>query len=130
MATHKGSSGLLKIGGSNVGELLTWNLERRANVVETTAIGDTDRSLDGGTGSASGSASAHYDPDDAIQNQFVPGSKVTLVCYPEGDTTGDETLTFSAVITRRNIANAGNDETVKIEFDFEVDGAITAGTAA
>ena len=131
MAKHKGSEGLIKVGTDTIAEVLSFELDESAAEIDTTKLGDADRTYVSGTKSATGSLEAHYDPADTDgQVALAVGATVTLNLFPQGDTSGDEQLACSAIITSSRVSNSDNDETVKRAIGFRVTGAVTRSAVA
>ena len=130
MAVHKGSEGYVKVGANTVAEVRDWSLSESADTIETSSMGDTARSYVTGLTSASGSISVHWDETDSTgQGAMTVGSSVTLNLYPEGADTGDTYATMTAIITEAGVSSSF-DGLVEASFSFQVDGAVTWGTAA
>ena len=85
MATHKGSSGLVKNGSNTVAEVRTWTLNTNADTIEDTAMGDSARTYLAGLTSADASVDVFWDETDTNgQVALAPGSSVTLVLISRG----------------------------------------------
>jgi predicted secreted protein len=118
MATHKGSSGLVKNGSNTVAEVRTWTLNTNAETIEDTAMGDTARTYLAGLTSADASVDVFWDETDTNgQVALAPGSSVTLVLYPEGGDSGDTYYSGTAIVTSKSITGS---------FDGMVEASISA----
>ena len=118
MATHKGSSGLVKNGSNTVAEVRTWTLNTNADTIEDTAMGDSARSYLAGLTSADASVDVFWDETDTNgQVALAPGSSVTLVLYPEGGDSGDTYYSGTAIVTSKSITGS---------FDGMVEASISA----
>jgi len=130
MAVHKGSEGYVKVGANTVAEVQNWSLTETAETIDTSSMGDTARSYVSGLTSASGSVAVRWDETDTTgQGAMTVGASVTLNLYPEGADTGDTYATMSAIITEAGVS-ATFDSLVEATFSFQVDGAVTWGTAS
>ena len=118
MATHKGSSGLVKNGSNTVAEVRTWTLNTNADTIEDTAMGDSARTYLAGLTSADASVDVFWDETDTNgQVALAPGSSVTLVLYPEGGDSGDTYYSGTAIVTSKSITGS---------FDGMVEASISA----
>lgn len=130
MAVHKGSEGYVKVGSSTVAEVQNWSLTETAETIDTSSMGDTARSYVPSLTTANGSVAVRWDETDTSgQGAMTVGAEVTLNLYPEGADTGDTYATMSAIITEAG-TSASFDGLVEATFSFQVNGAVTWGTAA
>tara|TARA_R110002050_G_scaffold18745_3_gene54408 strand:+ start:1564 stop:1953 length:390 start_codon:yes stop_codon:yes gene_type:complete len=128
MATHKGSSGLVKNGSNTVAEVRTWTLNTNADTIEDTAMGDSARSYLAGLTSADASVDVFWDETDTNgQVALAPGSSVTLVLYPEGADSGDTYYTGTALVTSKSITGSF-DGMVEASISATYTGAVTTAT--
>jgi len=130
MATVSGNNGEVKIGSSAVAEVKSFDLTETNNVIEDTAMTDTSKTFVAGTSEASGTVTCHFDRTDSSgQEAMTVGASVTMNLYPEGDTTGNREITFSALITSVGVSETIND-IVERSFGFTVTGAVTHQSAS
>lgn len=128
MATHHGKEGVVKIGANAVGEVVDFNVDENAAVVDDSAKGDDWDTHLPGRNSWSGSITCHWDPADTNgQEAMTIGTSVSLSLYPSGDGSGDAKLTGTATITRRG-PSSPLEGVVSQTFDFQGNGALTHGT--
>lgn len=128
MANHKGSEGLVKVGTNTVAEILSWSLERTADTIEDTVLGETAKTFQSNTTSWSGSAEAYWDETDTTgQGAMTIGAQVTLNLYPEGDVSGDTYFSGAIIITSISMS-ADNNGMVTASFSFQGTGALTEST--
>jgi|TARA_R110002012_G_scaffold1191_3_gene4963 predicted secreted protein len=128
MATHKGSSGLVKNGSNTVAEVRTWTLNTNADTIEDTAMGDSARTYLAGLTSADASVDVFWDETDTNgQVALAPGSSVTLVLYPEGADSGDTYYTGTALVTSKSITGSF-DGMVEASISATYSGAVTTAT--
>jgi hypothetical protein len=128
MATHHGKEGVVKIGSNSAAEIVDFNLDENAAVVDDSAKGDDWDSHLVGRNSWSGSATAHWDPSDTNgQEALTVGASVSLVLYPSGATTGDRKASGTATVTRVGVSSP-LEGVVQRTFDFQGNGALAWAT--
>jgi len=127
MATHHGKEGVVKAGGTAIGELTGFTLETTADVVEDTQLSDATKSFLAGRTSFSGTLEMSYDETDSPQQTLTVGSSISFVLLPEGDTSGDESFTGSGIVTGMSVNNA-MDAVITRSVTFQGTGALTRGT--
>lgn len=59
--------------------------------------------------------------------ELQPGASATMVIYPEGNSVGNRSVSFTAVITSRSLSMP-YDDLATISVSFEISGAVTEGT--
>ena len=90
MATHTGSSGLIKVGTNTVAEVRSFTLDTTAELLEDTALTDTSKTFQVGKKGATASIECFWDETDTNgQIAIAEGEQVTMTLYPEGATSGD-----------------------------------------
>jgi|TARA_A100000172_G_scaffold80448_1_gene70039 hypothetical protein len=127
MATHHGKEGVVKAGGTAVGELTSFTIETTGDVVEDTQLSDATKSFVAGRTSFSGSLEMHYDESDSPQETLSAGSSISFVLLPEGDTSGDQSFTGTGIVTGMSINNA-MDAVVSRSITFQGTGALAKST--
>ena len=127
MATHHGKEGVVKAGGTAIGELTGFTLETTADVVEDTQLSDATKSFLAGRTSFSGTLEMSYDETDSPQQTLTAGSSIAFILLPEGATSGDESFTGSGIVTGMSVTN-GMDAVVTRSVTFQGTGALTRGT--
>jgi len=127
MATHHGKEGVVKAGGTAIGEITGFTLETTADVVEDTALSDATKSFLAGRTSFSGTLEMSYDETDSPQQTLTVGSSIAFILLPEGDTSGDESFTGSGIVTGMSVNNA-MDAVITRSVTFQGTGALTRGT--
>jgi hypothetical protein len=127
MATHHGKEGVVKAGGTAVGELTSFTIETTGDVVEDTQLSDATKSFVAGRTSFSGSLEMHYDETDSPQETLSAGSSISFVLLPEGDTSGDQSFTGTGIVTGMSINNA-MDAVVSRSITFQGTGALAKST--
>jgi hypothetical protein len=127
MATHHGKEGVVKAGGTAIGELTGFTIETTADVVEDTEISDATKSFLAGRTSFSGTLEMNYDETDSPQQTLTVGSSIAFILLPEGDTSGDESFTGTGIVTGMSVNNA-MDAVISRSVTFQGTGALTRGT--
>jgi hypothetical protein len=127
MATHHGKEGVVKAGGTGIGEITGFTLETTADVVEDTALTDATKSFLAGRSSFSGTLEMNYDETDSPQQTLTVGSSIDFVLLPEGNSSGDESFTGSGIITGMSVNNA-LDAVITRSVTFQGTGTLTRGT--
>ena len=127
MAVNHGLEGEVVEGGSAVGELTSFTLEKTVDVVESTKMADAAKSFIAGRTSFSGSLEMHFDEADSVQTQLTAGSSVTFKLLPEGSSSGDRKFEGAGIITGMSV-NQPLDGVVARSVTFQGTGALTIGT--
>ena len=127
MATHHGKEGVVKAGGTAIGEITGFTLETTADVVEDTQLSDAAKTFVAGRTSFSGTLDMHYDETDSPQQTLTTGSSIAFILLPEGADSGDESFTGSGIVTGMNVTNA-MDGIISRSVTFLGTGALTRGT--
>ena len=127
MATHHGKEGVVKAGGTGIGELTGFTLETTADVVEDTQLSDSTKSFVAGRTSFSGTLEMNYDETDSPQQTLTVGSSISFVLLPEGNDSGDESFTGTGIVTGMSVNNP-MDGIVSRSVTFQGTGALTRGT--
>ena len=127
MATHHGKEGVVKAGGTAIGEITGFTLETTADVVEDTELSDSTKSFLAGRTSFSGTLEMSYDETDSPQQTLTVGTSIAFILLPEGDTSGDESFTGSGIVTGMSVNN-GMDAVITRSVTFQGTGALTRGT--
>lgn len=130
MANISGNSGLIKIGANTIAEVLDFTISRGAATMDNSALDDDDDTHLVGSKNWNASINAFYDSTDANgQEAMKAGDAVTLILQPEGDVSGDVTLTGLVTIESTEIGVSRN-ATTPISFTAKGNGALTEGTIA
>ena len=127
MAVHHGKEGEVVVGGSAVGELVSFTLETTGDVVESTKMSDSAKSFIAGRTSFSGTLEMHFDEADSVQTQLTAGTSITFKLLPEGSSTGDRKFEGASVITGVSVSQP-LDGVVSRSVTFQGTGALTIGT--
>ena len=127
MATHHGKEGVVKAGGTAIGELTGFTLETTADVVEDTQLSDATKSFVASRTSFSGTLEMSYDETDSPQQTLTSGTTIAFILLPEGNTSGDESFTGSGIVTGMSV-NVTLDGITTRSVTFQGTGALTRGT--
>ena len=127
MAVHHGKEGEVVVGGSAVGELVSFTLETTGDVVESTKMSDAAKTFVAGRTSFSGTLEMHFDEADSVQTQLTAGASITFKLLPEGSSTGDRKFEGASVITGMSVSQP-LDGIVTRSVTFQGTGALTIGT--
>lgn len=131
MATHAGNLGEVKLGSNNVAEIIEFEFTEKTEPIDDTAMGDAYKTHIAGSGIKewSGSMTCHWDETDTNgQVAMTVGASVTLNLYPEGDGSGATYWTGTATITERAQTTKMDGETIRANFTFMGNGALTRST--
>jgi|TARA_Y100000114_G_scaffold88879_1_gene82379 hypothetical protein len=128
MATHHGKEGVVKAGGTGIGELTGFTLETTSDVVEDTQLSDSTKSFVAGRSSFSGTLEMSYDETDSPQQTLTAGTSISFVLGAEGDGSGDEIFSGSGIITGMSV-NVTLDGITTRSVTFQGTGTLTRGTA-
>ena len=127
MAVHHGKEGEVVVGGTAVGELVSFTLETTGDVVESTKRADSAKTFVAGRTSFSGTLEMHFDETDSAQTQMTAGTTLTFKLLPEGSTSGDRKFEGSGIVTGMSV-NQPLDGVVARSVTFQGTGALTIGT--
>ena len=128
MATHVGTSGVVKVGANTVAEVVGFNLDETNDTVEDTSLTDTAKSYLVLRKDATGTIECHWDETDTTgQEALDVGSSVTLNLYPEGADSGDAYYTGTAIVTGASVA-VTMDGVISRTFNVQFSGGVTHTT--
>ena len=128
MATHVGTSGVVKVGANAVAEVVGFNLDETNDTVEDTTLTDTAKSYLVLRKDATGTIECHWDETDTNgQEALDVGSSVTLNLYPEGADSGDAYYTGTAIVTGASVA-VTMDGVISRTFNVQFSGGVTHTT--
>ena len=128
MATHTGSSGLVKVGTNTIAEVRSFTLDTTAELLEDTTLTDTSKTFQVGKKGATASVECFWDETDTNgQIAIAEGSQVALNLYPEGADSGDYYYSGTWLITA-NSTSTPTDGMIEATFSATLTGALTRGT--
>ena len=103
MATHHGKEGVVTVGGTAIGNVTGYTLDTTQDVVETTALEDSNKSFLVGRGTFTASIDMNYDETNAQQASLTQGSSLSFVFLPEGNSSGDESFSGTGIVTGMSV---------------------------
>ena len=128
MATHVGTSGVVKVGANAVAEVIGFNIDETNDTVEDTTLTDTAKSYLVLRKDATGTIECHWDETDTNgQESLDVGSSVTLNLYPEGADSGDAYYTGTAIVTGASVA-VTMDGVISRTFNVQFSGGVSHTT--
>jgi hypothetical protein len=100
MATHVGTSGVVKVGSDTVAEVTGFSIDETNDTVEDTSLTDAAKTYLALRKDATGTIECHWDETDTSgQGALTVGASVTLNLYPEGADAADTYYTGTAIVT-------------------------------
>jgi len=130
MATHTGSEGTVHVGANAIAEIRSYSIEETSDTVEDTSMGDSFRTHKATLRSWTASVDVFWDETDTTgQVALVPGSEVTINVYPEGNTSGDDYYTGTAIVTSKSVT-ASFDGMVEASVSLQGTGTLTSSQVA
>jgi predicted secreted protein len=130
---YTGESGVIKFVGddstvASVASVRSFSVDREVQTIETTTMGDTNRSYTAGLAQFSGSMDVYLRDDDAGQTNFLsyvenPDSVAKIELFPSGETTGIK-LAGNVIVTGHSITS-NFDGAVEASITFQGTGALT-----
>lgn len=132
MAARHGRYASLSIAATVIqGYLDSAALNVTVDTADTTAFGDTWKEAIPGLQGATLSGSGQWDPTTSTGPLAVlwaaVGSSVAVIYYPGGNTSGQRSYTFNAILTSLSEPATVGDK-VTFSFDMLVTGAVTPAT--
>ena len=127
MATHVGTSGLVKVGGTTVGEVIGFSIDETQDTVEDTTLTDSKKTYKVLRGDATATVECHFDETDSGQEALDVGTSATLELYPEGADSGDKYFVGTAIVTGADVG-VTMDGIISRTFTFQFTGGITEAT--
>ena len=114
MPFYSGQQGQLFIDGSKAAKVQNWSFQTSQAVMETTSLGDTDRTITPGTRSLAGSCRLFYYQDGVGTGGDV--TKLIQKCVKTAAPAGNGVAADSAPATMRLMINDGSSAGRFIEF--------------
>ena len=128
MATHTGSSGVVKVGSNAVAEVRSFTLDTSAELLEDTNLGDTSRTYAIGKKGATATVECWWDETDTNgQIAIAEGNSVTLNLYPEGAGSGAYYFTGTFLMTSQSVS-VPTDGIIESSFNATLTGALSRTT--
>jgi len=130
MATHVGTSGVVKVGSATVAEVTGFTLNETQDTVEDTSLTDSNKSYIALRGDATATIECHWDETDTNgQEALDHGTSATIELYPEGATSGDKYYTGTAIVTGADVA-VTMDGIISRTFNVQFSGGVTHATVS
>lgn len=127
MATHHGKEGVVTVGGTAIGNVTGYTIDTTHDTVESTALEDSNKSYLVGRGTFTASIDMNYDETDAQQASLTTGSSLSFVFLPEGNSSGDESLSGTGIVTGMSIGLTLDGVTTRT-VSLQGTGGLTVGT--
>ena len=128
MATHVGTSGVVKVGANTVAEVTGFTLNETQDTVEDTSLTDSKKSYIALRGDATATIECHWDETDTSgQEALDVGTSATIELYPEGADAGDAYYTGTGIVTSADVA-VTMDGIVSRNFSIQFSGGVTHTT--
>ena len=128
MATHVGTSGVVKVGSATVAEVTGFTLNETQDTVEDTSLTDSKKSYVALRGDATATIEAHWDETDTNgQEALDVGSSATIELYPEGADSGDAYYTGTGIVTGADVA-VSMDGIISRTLNIQFSGGVTHTT--
>lgn len=127
MAILTGADGQLKYGDKIIGKASNFSLDISRDSIETTVLGEYDRTYTNGIRGSSGSANLYYDPTDADSTSFLNtvlanGNSETVSFVM--DKTGGGGFTATGFLTNVGLSvSVGAAQACEIQ--FQINGPLT-----
>ena len=134
---YSGQDGVLKVAGETAGKVRSWSFTANQAVLETTSLGDNNRTLEAGVRSITGSCSLYYynDTADVVGDLLAKVSSTTSTAdmstvtmelsLSKGSVT--KTIKMDVFITSYSMSNSQG-EISSADVSFEATGAPTTLT--
>jgi len=128
MATHVGTSGVVKVGSATVAEVTGFTLNETNDTVEDTSLTDSKKSYVALRGDATATIEAHWDETDTNgQEALDVGSSATIELYPEGADSGDAYYSGTGIVTGADVA-VTMDGIISRTLNIQFSGGVTHST--
>jgi hypothetical protein len=126
MARYKGKDGSVTVGGTEVSQRVSFELELSTEELDANEQGSDWTDVESGQSSASLSLEVNYDP---ASHTFAPGDEIAVVLYPAGDSTGLSSFTGTFMVTSVGIPS-GVGDLVKNTIQARNKGAVVRATVS
>ena len=128
MATHVGTSGVVKVGSATVAEVTGFTLNETQDTVEDTSLTDSKKSYLALRGDATATIEAHWDETDTNgQEALDVGTSATIELYPEGADSGDAYYTGTGIVTGMDVG-VTMDGIISRTINVQFSGGVTHAT--
>jgi hypothetical protein len=129
MAVFRGLDGEVRIGTTLYGETGSFTITETGDTIDTSrqrVAGDA-RTYFAGLNTHTGSIEAHFDPDDAGQDQISIGSSVEFTLYPAGRQDGLQFIRGTGKITNIETASQFDNQVVSFNIQYQGTGELEKG---
>ena len=128
MATHTGSSGVIKIGTNTIAEVRSFTIDTTAEILEDTTLTDTSKSFKVGKKGATVSVECFWDETDTNgQIALAEGSSVAMDLFPEGADSSDYYFSGTWLVTATSVS-VPTDDIIEATFSATLNGALSRST--
>ena len=128
MATHTGSSGLVKCGSNIIAEVRSFTLDTTAELLEDTTLTDTSKTFQVGKKGATASVECFWDETDTNgQIALAEGSSVAMDLFPEGTDSSDYYYSGTWLVTANSVS-IPTDGIIEATFSATLTGALSRST--
>ena len=128
MATHTGSSGLIKIGTNTIAEVRSFTIDTTAEILEDTTLTDTSKSFKVGKKGATVSVECFWDETDTNgQIALAEGSSVAMDLFPEGADSSDYYFSGTWLVTATSVS-IPTDGIIEATFSATLTGNLSRST--
>ena len=128
MATHTGSSGIIKIGTNTIAEVRSFTIDTTAEILEDTVLTDTSKSFKVGKKGATVSVECFWDETDTNgQIALAEGSSVAMDLFPEGTDSSDYYFSGTWLVPATSIS-VPTDGIIEATFSATLNGALSRST--
>jgi len=122
-----GNDGVVKVGANTVASVARFTLDETMDPIEDTDLGETAKGFAAGDTSWAATVECKWDKADTTgQGALTIGAEVTISLQPEGDTSGDETRSGSALVVSRGAINEKGSMVMQT-FGLQGNGVLTVG---
>ena len=128
MATHTGSSGVIKIGTNTIAEVRSFTIDTTAEILEDTTLTDTSKSFKVGKKGATVSVECFWDETDTNgQIALAEGSSVAMDLFPEGADSSDYYFSGTWLVTATSVS-VPTDGIIEATFSATLTGNLSRST--
>ena len=127
MATHHGKEGVVTVGGTAIGNVTGFTVDTTHDVVEDTSLEDSSKTFKAGRGTFTASIDMNYNEENAQQASLTQGSSLAFVFLPEGNSSGDESLSGTGIVTGMSVGVTLDGMTTRT-VSLQGNGALSIGT--
>ena len=128
MATHTGSSGIIKIGTNTIAEVRSFTIDTTAELLEDTALTDTSKTFKVGKKCATVSVECFCDETDTNgQIALAEGSSVAMDLFPEGADSSDYYFSGTWLVTATSVS-VPTDGIIEATFSATLTGNLSRST--